>query len=248
MQSIQELSNKAIELLKEHQPTGEYHLSYSGGKDSSVILHLAQRAGIRFKSYYYNVTIDPPELVRFIKKFHNETIWVNSRFGNLFQRLATRKSMPPTRGMRWCCSEFKGHSIKWGTTCIVGVRKEESFKRSKYTDYQQSKTGDWSVQPIVDWTMLDVWNYIAEYNVPYCSLYDEGFDRLGCVGCPLAGPAQQTVEFKRWPKYEVLWKRAIIKNWDNLHAKIKRDGNPYIHHKFQSGEELWEWWRFPKKR
>jgi len=47
------------------------------------------------------------------------------------------------------------------------------------------------VAPIFDWTDEDVWAYIRDRNLPYCSLYDEGFKRLGCIGCPMASKGRE---------------------------------------------------------
>ena len=236
---------RALLILRKCSQDKECHLAYSGGKDSDTILALAQMSGIKFTPYYYNVTIDPPELVRYIREQHADIQWlkIKPRFGNMLTRLANRKSLPPTRGMRWCCYEYKGHGIRWDKPVIVGVRKEESTKRAKYVEYSRSNSGDMAIRPIVDWTMEDVWEFLHRYNLPYCELYDEGWDRLGCVGCPLPGPRQQDIEFARWPKYEENWKRAIIRNWENFHSKLKRNGKPYKHATFASGESLWRWWR-----
>lgn len=237
---------RAIQLLREHEPSEGYDAPFSGGKDSCVVKHLLQRAGVTFVARYNNVTIDPPELVRFIKRYHPETIWNNSRFGNMMHRLATRKSLPPTRGMRWCCQEYKEIGGR-GLVKVIGVRQEESRARRRWLEVSEDRFGDKVLCPIVYWSKEEVWEYIREFSVPYCELYDEGWNRLGCVGCPLSGPQQQQQEFARWPRYEAAWKRAIIKNWENLHDAIKRNGEPYYHAKFRSGEDLWQWWLTAKR-
>ena len=236
----------ALTILRKYVPTTGYRLAFSGGKDSCVCERLLKMAGVRYQKYYHNVTMDPPELVRFIQTYHSDSIWINSKWRNMMHRLANRPSLPPTRMCRWCCDEFKhGSKIldKEGVV-VTGVRREESFIRSKRELYcMDPRTRQLSLNIIVDWTLLDVWEFIESYQVPYCSLYDEGFDRLGCVGCPLAGTKQQDIEFDRWPRYEQLWHRAILKNWENYHDKLKRNGELYMHSKFESGESLWRWWR-----
>ena len=67
------------------------------------------------------------------------------------------------------------------------------------------------VNPIIDWTTAEVWEFIREYNLPYCSLYDEGFKRLGCIGCPMGSTQQREYEFERWPKYKDLYLKAFDK-------------------------------------
>ena len=67
------------------------------------------------------------------------------------------------------------------------------------------------INPIIDWTDAEVWEFIREYNIPYCSLYDEGFKRLGCIGCPMGTVEHRRLEFERWPKYKDLYLKAFEK-------------------------------------
>ena len=59
---------KSIERLKAFEPPEGYFLAFSGGKDSQCIYHLAKMAGVKFDAHYSVTTVDPKELVRFIKK------------------------------------------------------------------------------------------------------------------------------------------------------------------------------------
>ena len=77
------------------------------------------------------------------------------------------------------------------------------------------------VNPIVDWSDNDVWDFIHDRRLPYCSLYDEGFKRLGCIGCPLAGTKNMKKDFERWPEYKELYIRAFQKMADTHPDKIK---------------------------
>lgn len=62
---------------------------------------------------------------------------------------------------------------------------------------------------IIDWAEDDVWEYLNSRGVPHCCLYDEGYSRIGCIGCPLAGAKQMRREFARYPKYEQAYLRAF---------------------------------------
>ena len=77
------------------------------------------------------------------------------------------------------------------------------------------KTHTTMVNPIIDWTDAEVWEFIREYNIPYCELYDQGFKRLGCIGCPMGTVAQREYEFERYPKYKTLYLKAFQKMIDN---------------------------------
>jgi phosphoadenosine phosphosulfate reductase len=240
---LAERVERAVALLRTNEPADGYYLAFSGGKDSCVIKKLAQLAGVRFDAWYNNTTIDPPELVRFIKREHPDVRWNNPPTGNMLHRIAVRPSTPPTRRGRWCCEEYKEGNGK-GRVCVFGVRAEESPRRAhRWHEVSKSSTNDKAVCPVVYWTTEQLWEFIRAYAVPYCSLYDEGFKRLGCIGCPLAGNAGVERMFDRWPKYREAWKRAIIANWENRKDCLnKRTGEPVHQAKFKSGEDYWLWW------
>ena len=90
------------------------------------------------------------------------------------------------------------------------------------------------LNPIIDWTNDEVWEFIKEYDVPYCKLYDEGFTRLGCIGCPMA--ANREAEFERWPTY----KRAYLRAFEKLLAVLREaDGkNPT----WKDADDVMSWW------
>jgi 3'-phosphoadenosine 5'-phosphosulfate sulfotransferase (PAPS reductase)/FAD synthetase len=66
---MEAMVNRATALLRKHEPVDGYYLADSFGKDSSVCLKLAQMAGVKFGAHHNLTTIDPPELLRFGKKF-----------------------------------------------------------------------------------------------------------------------------------------------------------------------------------
>ena len=85
-----------------------------------------------------------------------------------------------------------------------------------------------TINPIVDWLDEDVWEFIKEVaKVPYCELYDQGFTRLGCIGCPLQGREGMLRDFERWPRYKKLYIRAFDRMIKNHPGEIKvADGTP----------------------
>ena len=76
------------------------------------------------------------------------------------------------------------------------------------------------LNPIIDWTTEEVWEFIHEYNVPYCKLYDEGFKRLGCIGCPMGTVEHRKAELERYPKY----RQAYMKAFERMIAARDRGG------------------------
>jgi phosphoadenosine phosphosulfate reductase len=65
----------AIRRIQEYEPAAGYRLAFSGGKDSIVIKHLADRAGVKYQAHYSMTTIDPPEIYQFIRKYHPNVVW-----------------------------------------------------------------------------------------------------------------------------------------------------------------------------
>ena len=99
--------------------------------------------------------------------------------------------------------------------------------------YRTNKT---LVNPIIDWTDEDVWEFIREYNAPYCKLYDEGWRRLGCVGCPMGGSDSMEREFERWPAIKNMYLRAFA----DMIEKRKADGLRTDY--YNTPQEVMEWW------
>lgn len=218
-QPLQAKIDRAILMFQEYEraalrlSTDGYYLAFSGGKDSIVIKQLAIESGVKFAPWYNNTTIDPPELVWFIKRHHADVKW-NSRGQHMLSKMLDKSNGPPTRLARWCCELYKEQG---GNGClkVIGVRIAESARRAKlWKEFLPNRNKGSILCPICYWTDEDVWAFIKSRNLPYCELYDQGFKRLGCIGCPMAGPAGQAKEFERWPKYEEMWKRAVFRFWD----------------------------------
>lgn len=240
-QSLQWIRDYEEDALK-IDPRG-YYVAFSGGKDSIVLERLFRMAKVKYEAWYNNVTIDPPELVRFIKDYYPEVVWNNPK-KHLIAMMAENKTCgPPTRLIRWCCEIYKeqGGQNRFRS---IGVRGPESPRRKATWSFLSShnKDGLPILCPLIYWTDRDVWQFIRENEMPYCSLYDEGFKRLGCVGCPMGGPAGQRRDFARWPKYEAMWKRGFQRYFDKYKGVPKRNGDPRAIEKFHSAEALWKWW------
>jgi len=239
--NLPDMVDRAIDLLRTHEPAEGYYLAFSGGKDSCAIKRLAQLSGVKFDAFYNNTTIDPPELVRFIKKEHPDVKWNNPAMP-MMTRVATAPKVPPTRVARWCCEEYK-ETTGSDRVRIFGVRAAESKARKRRWSEVAGFDGALIICPIVHWSDEKLWGFIREYGVAYCSLYDEGYSRLGCVGCPLGSRKNQDREFLRWPRYRDNWKKAIIQNWEKWKdIPRQRDGLPRFQSKFKSGEDFWNWW------
>lgn len=100
------------------------------------------------------------------------------------------------------------------------------------------KTHRTTLNPIIDWTDDDVWEFLREYNIPYCCLYDQGFKRLGCVGCPMS--YRQASELERYPRYKALY----LKAFQNMIDKRNEAG---LETKWETPEEVLDWWTSDKR-
>lgn len=67
------------------------------------------------------------------------------------------------------------------------------------------------ISPIIDWEEKDVWEFLGLMDVPHCPLYDEGWKRLGCIGCPMSSAKHKARENERWPHVRRNWIKAIIR-------------------------------------
>ncbi len=249
----------AIERLKAFEPKEGYFLAFSGGKDSVTVKALADMAGVKYDAHYNVTSVDPPELVRFVKTFPDVhfdfPVDDNGRVKTMWNLIPKRK-IPPTRIMRYCCEDLKEGAGE-DRFVVTGVRKDESVRRArdrsglelgeKKKDRRELLDPDNPtpemmyhcqtyhrkvLNPIIDWTTDEVWEFIKEYKVRYCCLYDEGFSRLGCIGCPMGTKKHRLWELERYPKYKENYIRAFQKMIDAYPLKKG----------WQTGKEVFEWW------
>lgn len=206
-----------------------FYLAFSGGKDSQVLYHLAKEAGVKFEAHYTLTTLDPPELVRFIKSHYPDVII--DRPPLTFLQLCMKKKMLPTMRMRFCCAELKESRGK-GMVTLTGVRRAESTKRAKRNsvelmghrfsgtidEFERREAVEHScvagkdklvVSPIIDWSTTEVWTYIRDRGIEYCELYDQGWHRLGCLFCPMANLSYIRRMEQRYPRYRSAFIRLI---------------------------------------
>ena len=203
----------AIEFIRKYEPPEGYFLGFSGGKDSVVLYDLTVKAGVKFQAYY-SLMPDPKELIQFIlRNYPNVKIIKPER--NIYQQVETR--FPPHRKSRWCCDYIKEKpSTKIPLIHrLLGIRGEESPNRAKQGWINKRTRTRMNYHPIFDWLEWEIWDYIDFYNLPYCSLYDEGFSRLGCVICPIRSNKERAKYRERFPVEHRLFEKACLKWWDN---------------------------------
>ena len=176
--------------------------------------------------------------------------------------LIPQKLLPPTRLARYCCAVLKEAKGK-GRMIATGVRWEESIKRRNRGIYEAItpskkdrvilmndnddrqllesciKQNSRVVNPIIDWDETDVWGYLRDADCNGNPLYQCGYKRVGCIGCPMAGGKGQIHEFSMYPKYRQMYVHAF----DRMIEVIKARGKET---KWESGEDVMEWWTNPE--
>lgn len=196
-------------------------VSFSGGKDSSVVSHLVRRAAgnARVLHVFSDTTIEAKDTYDYLETWF-------SGIGQIpFIRLQPsvdfldmcRKIGPPSRIHRWCCTSHKTApmgvfidlvSLSAGTLTFDGIRRCESLRRSRYrkiTKDHRKLARQVSVSPLLDWSDLDVWAYILHHGIPINAAYRKGFRRIGCLYCPYVtnladyfASLWYPTEFARW--------------------------------------------------
>lgn len=175
--------------------------------------------------------------------------------------LMREKMIPPTRLQRYCCTILKEATGR-GSMIATGVRWEESIKRRNtrgiYENYaakikdkvilqtdndeerrifeQCNLRGGMICNPIIDWTDREIWEYLRAERVDTNPLYACGFERVGCIGCPMAGKTR-CKEFARWPRYKELY----ISAFDDIVRRRKAAGKR-VDNAWRDGKALFLWW------
>ena len=221
--------DRSISLLKSFGSKEPIEVAYSGGKDSDVILQLVKEAGIPYKAYYKNTTIDPPGTIKHCLENNVEIKRPQKTFFHLIEEAGF-----PNIHYRFCCNVLKEYKIL--DKVVIGVRKSESVARNKryneptecrYYGKKIPQNHIEAIYPILDWTDEDVVDFINDRKIKLHPLYyrsDGTIDpsrRLGCMCCPLQYEKKRQRAFAQHPQMIRAYLRAGQKYLDT-HPNHKR--------------------------
>jgi phosphoadenosine phosphosulfate reductase len=207
-------------------------VSFSGGKDSTVVSHLVRKAlnNPSILHIFGDTTLELPKTYEYVEKFKEENVMTpfldeKNEENNFFE--ICEEIGPPSRVKSWCCSIFKTGPM--GTTLsnfdeyvltFLGIRRPESSSRSKYKRISQSpKIIKQNVAlPMVDWLDIDVWLYLLTEDVAFNYSYRQGFTRVGCWVCPhnsdwstFLSSVYNSKEYDKWYDFLINFAKQIGK-------------------------------------
>ncbi|MEA3229292.1 MAG: phosphoadenosine phosphosulfate reductase family protein [archaeon] len=223
------------------------NVAFSGGKDSLVVLDIARKTGNLSEIIFIDTGIEFPETLEYVKKMQKLTrtkIRCVRSGKNFFDEAEING--PPAKDDRWCSKTHKIEpmasyiKLNYPEGCITfeGKRKHESQSRSLSGRIENNPfiEGQTSCYPVFHWSSLAIWIYIFYKKLKYNSLYDKGFERVGCWMCPAAFDCEfcnmKEMHPELYKKYSLL-----LKKW----AQKTGFGKKYLH------LGLWRWKTLPNK-
>jgi phosphoadenosine phosphosulfate reductase len=222
-------------------------VSFSGGKDSLVVLDIVSSITKDFTTIFIDTGLEHPRTRDYVKRIaHDRNLrLITASAGDAFDESFPAFG-PPAKDFRWCCkvcklapaSEVIEEKFPKGTLTVEGNRRLESFSRA-HTELVEENPfvpGQTILNPIRDWTALDVWLYIMMRDLDYNPLYDEDIERVGCWMCP-SSLASECAEISRMSP-------ELARAWDaRLASWAEENGLPreFVTHGF------WRWKELPPK-
>ena len=262
----------AVERIKTFDPSqsealvhlAPYYVAYSGGKDSDVLRILFELSGVKYDLVHNHTTVDAPETVYYIRSIPN--IQISMPEISMWD-LIVKQRMPPTRTRKYCCkylkerggvNRFVATGVRWGESprrkatrglAEIYVPKKGEGLILNADNHESRKMiescitkGKRFLNPIVDWSTADVWEFLDVYGCKSNPLYEiKGrAGRVGCIGCP--ENSNRVAELELYPKYKNLY----IKAFDRMIEQCRTDGVGHekdgIRAGYRTGEECFDWW------
>lgn len=228
---LQSIEDEAFSFVKEQVQKLSSHeivISFSGGKDSTVVADIVTRAlsNPSLVHIFGDTTLEFPATYEYIARFRQNN-------PKMILKVAKNKEQdfysvceeigPPARMMRWCCTMFKTGPITRVLNSLFrdkkvltfyGIRKGESVSRSKYDRVANGSNVKIQKQtvaaPIFNWGDIDVWLYLLGEEVDFNDAYRLGYDRVGCWCCPNNTIRAQLLSKVYMPEQSSKWRNYLI--------------------------------------
>lgn len=214
-------------------------ISFSGGKDSTVVSRLVRDAlqSEKVIHYFGNTTLEFPATYHYVEEvFRTEnpfTPMLPSETENDFYKLC-QVFGPPSKFERWCCTIFKTSNLNselqnlvGDSLSFLGIRRSESAERQNYARTQNvSKIGSQvNAMPIIEWKDCDVWLYLLYKKLAFNEAYRWGYKRVGCFCCPNNSDWSTMLTEIYYPELSAKWKGVL---YDFAEKTGKTDIESYV--------------------
>lgn len=183
---LEEKINKAIEVIKDTLSKAKTpFVVFAGDKDSFATLHLVTSISkSTINVLFIDTSVHFNEIYLFVEKM--QKLW---GFNLIKERnREALKTLKIAQDKAECCLKLKAEVLRDAISkyninyLFTGIRRDEQESR-KNEEYISQKDDYIQVNPIVYFTEQDVWQYIRNHNLPYCSLYDKGYRSIDCMPC-----------------------------------------------------------------
>lgn len=220
-----------------------FHVAFSGGKDSCVLLDLVKKALPQgsFVVVFGDTGMEFPDTYDLIQKINQQCTEEEIPFYTAKSHLSPKESWelfgPPSRVLRWCCSVHKStpQTLKlreitgkdnYTGLAFVGVRAHESATRAEYeyVSYGKKQKGQYSHNSILEWTSAEIWLHIYANNITINEAYKKGSARVGCICCPMGGGKASFIEHTNYPQETELFFSRIR----NSNARTTMTAENYV--------------------
>ena len=223
-----------------------FHVAFSGGKDSCVLLDLVKKTLPRgsFVVVFGDTGMEFPDTYDLVEQTKAQCLEEGIPFYIAKSHFTPEESWklfgPPSRVLRWCCSVHKStpQTLKLREVTgknnyigldFVGVRAEESVARIqyKYENYGMKQKGQFSHNSILEWTSAEIWIYMYTNNIPINKAYKKGNSRAGCLFCPMSGGTSDYFRSSSYPEEIKKYICAIKSRYAGTYSK-KNNSDSYI--------------------
>lgn len=216
---LEKLEKRSLNIIEQSLTNRTPKVLVSGGKDSSVVLHLVRQIVPNAPAIYTNTTMETGDTYRYLKTIPNLTIY-SPKEG--FYTWREKQNIIPTHRLRVCCYVYKEQALdsyldEDNLIIYLGMRSEESQRRKDYThEWTSTKwRKDWKgILPIVNWTEFDVWLYTLWKGLDINPMYKKGYSRAGCaVVCPFRSKSSWILDRHFYPKLYTRWQNILIEDF-----------------------------------